>query len=41
MGEASEEAAPIARYYNTESNTCSTPTFSLPFAVATLQLIPV
>ena len=26
MGAASEEAAPIAGYYNTESNVCSIPT---------------
>lgn len=39
MGEASEEAAPIARYYITESNVCSTPTLSRSFAVASFELI--
>lgn len=41
MGAASEDAAPIAGYYNTESNVCSTPTLSRTFAVASFQSAPV
>ena len=41
MGADSEDAAPIGKHYGIESNACSTPTLSLSFVVATIQLIPV
>lgn len=38
MGAASEDAAPIAGYYNIESNVCSIPTLSRSFFAAPFQL---